>query len=135
MKALLLSLFFALAAFAAFADGTNRTFYVRVIVAGVETNSVSSYVKRELRGLNDVNLTDVDYRSTLSIVVAPLKETKTEVIRGYVASWAVIVMFYTITRFKLETACAGWLKQSQPILILTVSSLAAKQKREFQPQR
>ncbi len=88
MKSLLLSICLA---FTAFADDTNRTFYVRVLVGGVETNSMASYVKRELRGLNDVSITDTDYRTTLSIVVVPLEETKTKEIRGYVASWAVTV--------------------------------------------
>jgi len=83
MKSLLLSICLA---FTAFADDTNRTFYVRVLVGGVETNSMASYVKRELRGLNDVSITDTDYRTTLSIVVVPLEETKTKEIRGYVAS-------------------------------------------------
>lgn len=88
MKTFLAALFLALGVILATAQtnsvqATPLKFSVLVSVGGGGTNEMASYLKRELRGLHDVEVKDKDAGGELSVVVTSLHNGSV-----YIAGWA-----------------------------------------------
>jgi hypothetical protein len=79
MKTLLTILLFGMAFLnPAMALETNHVFRVGVMISGDSSEELGSYIKRQLRSLGDVAVTDEAYQMRLNVVVTTLKKRQTD---------------------------------------------------------